>query len=89
MAKRSVEINLPDECWARIDRVATAAGFRTWNQFVANLLDHVQQGVYRSGAWERDWLLMVVGLDAITEAYEPSEDGAYRGRGDESVTPEE
>lgn len=28
---------------------------------ILNLLDHVQQGVYRPGAWERSWLLRVTG----------------------------
>ena len=33
---------------------------------VINLLvDHAQQGVYRPGAWERDWLCQVFGDDWI------------------------
>jgi hypothetical protein len=27
------------------------------------LVDHAQQGVYRPGAWERDWLIQAFGSD--------------------------
>ena len=32
---------------------------------LAELIDHAQQGVYRPGAWERDWLVQVFGDDWI------------------------
>lgn len=37
---------------------------------VGRLIDHVQQGVYRPGAWERDWLCQALG-DAWLERVEP------------------
>jgi len=36
------------------------------------LADHAQQGVYRPGAWERDWLRMAFG-DRWTERLEPDD----------------
>lgn len=30
---------------------------------IGRLLDHAQQGVQRPGAWERDWLVSVFGVD--------------------------
>lgn len=30
---------------------------------VLKLIDHAQQGVYRPGAWERDWLMQAFGDD--------------------------
>lgn len=32
---------------------------------VSELIDHAQQGVYRPGAWERDWLCQAFGYDWI------------------------
>jgi len=30
---------------------------------IMDLIDHAQQGVYRPGAWERDWLERAFGTD--------------------------
>lgn len=30
---------------------------------VQRLIDHAQQGVYRPGAWEREWIVQVFGYD--------------------------
>jgi len=40
---------------------------------VLKLIDHAQQGVYRPGAWERDWLIQAFGDDwtAFLEAGDP------------------
>ena len=32
-------------------------------EVVEQLIDHAQQGVYRPGAWERDWLCQAFGDD--------------------------
>ena len=32
---------------------------------IYELIDHAQQGVYRPGAWERDWLCQAFGDDWI------------------------
>ncbi len=39
---------------------------------VSKLIDHAQQGVYRPGAWERDWLRQAFG-DDWTEYLEPGD----------------
>ncbi len=35
----------------------------TVEEVVSELIDHAQQGVYRPGAWERQWLIQVFGED--------------------------
>lgn len=37
---------------------------------ITKILDHAQQGVYRPGAWERDWLCVAFG-DEWVERLEP------------------
>ncbi len=37
---------------------------------LAELADHAQQGVYRPGAWEREWLCRALGWDWL-EGMEP------------------
>ena len=39
---------------------------------VLELIDHAQQGVYRPGAWERDWLIQAFG-NGWTEYLEPGD----------------
>jgi hypothetical protein len=46
---------------------------------VRQLIDHAQQGVYRPGAWERQWLVQTFG-DGWIEHLEP---GDPYGRNDE------
>lgn len=74
MRTRTLDISLPDEMWARVDRFARSADYATVSDLVAELLDHVQQGVYRSGAWEREWLIQCFGEEAVQRAYESAED---------------
>ena len=37
----------------------------TVEEVVSELIDHAQQGVYRPGAWERQWLIQVFGEDFL------------------------
>lgn len=78
MTRRKIEIDLPAATWTRIDRLAAHLpkdAVRTpLESFVADLLDHAQQGVYRSGSWERDWLLQCVGEEPVNSAYALEED---------------
>jgi hypothetical protein len=46
---------------------------------VGRLLDHVQQGVYRRGAWEREWLCQAFG-DRWLERMEPDPGSPYHDR---------
>ena len=39
---------------------------------IMELIDHAQQGVYRPGAWERQWLSQAFG-DDFTEYLEPGD----------------
>ncbi len=36
-------------------------GPRNVEQVVLELIDHAQQGIYRPGAWEREWLIQAFG----------------------------
>ena len=49
-------------------------------QVVTLLVDHAQQGVYRPGAWEREWIVSAFGPDFM----ERLERGDPYGRGDEA-----
>lgn len=77
MTQRLIEVDIPDEWWTRIERLAKACNYRSSDRFIGSLLDHVQQGVYRSGSWERDWLERLVGPEAVAAAYELEDDPAY------------
>jgi hypothetical protein len=75
LSKRTLEIEMPHECWQRIDRLVDACNLAGGlEDFVTSLLDHVQQGVYRAGAWEREWLEQCVGAEAVRLAYEQETD---------------
>jgi len=39
---------------------------------IGELIDHAQQGIYRPGAWEREWLTQAFGADWI-EHLEPGD----------------
>ena len=59
-----ITITIPDEVAARLavlcDPVWECA---TIADVVEKLIDHAQQGVYRPGAFEREWLCQVFGYD--------------------------
>src|SRR5260370_9253210 len=40
-------------------------GVASVDEVVLRLIDHAQQGVYRPGAWEREWLCQAFGSDWI------------------------
>lgn len=65
-----ITITIPDEVAERLavltdpsmlTSAATAAD--SARDAVAVLIDHAQQGVYRPGAWEREWLCQAFGYD--------------------------
>jgi hypothetical protein len=47
---------------------------------IENLIDHAQQGVYRPGAWEREWLIQAFGDDFLDklEAGDPHGRPGYK-----------
>jgi hypothetical protein len=61
-------------------------GPETVQGVIGKLVDHANQGVYRPGAWERDWLCSAFGYD-WTEGLEtdprPDHHMFQRPRGDE------
>ena len=65
--KRTLTLDLDERAWQRLDRLAAAIPMSV-EDLVLVLLDHVQQGIYRSDSWEREWLARVVGDEAIEEA---------------------
>lgn len=79
METRQLNIALPPEMWAILHRLAKADEMSgaSIEQLVTNLLDHVQQGVYRSGSWERGWLTQCIAEDAIEKAYIFQDDPRY------------
>ena len=46
---------------------------------IDEILDHVQQGVYRPGAWERHWLVQAIGDDWLVQV-ERDPDAPYFDR---------
>ena len=48
---------------------------------VAVLIDHAQQGVYRPGAFERDWLCQVFGDEWLTRLVPDTRPGMLSGDG--------
>ena len=63
-----ITITVSDEVAARLAVLAAPAG--TAADVVALLADHAQQGVYRPGAWEREWICQAFGYDWL-ERLEP------------------
>lgn len=59
--------------------VGPAAGIPDLEAVVYQLLDHAQQGVYRRGAWEREWLMQVFGDDWL-KRLEPDPGLPYHDR---------
>lgn len=64
-----ITITVTDEVAARLaalidpDGDPPVTGAATVADVVSVLVDHAQQGVYRPGAWERDWLCSAFGYD--------------------------
>jgi hypothetical protein len=78
----SVTVDIPEEWAANLEAlvdersgvVADLAGV------LSELADHAQQGVYRSGAWEREWLCKVFGYDWLARL-EPDPDPEWAAMG--------
>lgn len=77
--KRKLEIDLDDKSWTRIERLVEVRG-GDLEAFVSEILDHVDQGIYRSGSWERGWLAQCLGEECIEDAYDPGEDPRFPSR---------
>ena len=61
-----ITITVTDEVAARLAVLGGAGeSGATAAEVVAVLVDHAQQGVYRPGAWEREWVCEAFGHDWI------------------------
>jgi hypothetical protein len=49
-------------------------------EVLAMLADHAQQGVYRPGAWERDWIMQAFGDEWLTRVEPDTDDVSADGR---------
>ena len=59
-----ITITVSDEVAARLAVLGgSGQSGATAAEVVAVLVDHAQQGVYRPGAWEREWLCQAFGYD--------------------------
>jgi hypothetical protein len=63
MRKITIEV---DETVYGLLQTLTRGGCGPVKDVVIQLIDHAQQGVYRPGAWERDWLCQAFGRGWIS-----------------------
>lgn len=69
MTRRTYAIEMPDEYWRAVDDLAAAIdGVTDTRGLIQVLLDHVQQGVRRPGAWEAEWVRQLAGDEAVDAA---------------------
>jgi hypothetical protein len=70
MTSRTLQIDLPDDTWNRIDRLAATLPYdaQTVEKMVSVLLDMIQKGVDRPRSGEREWTIQCFGEEAIQEA---------------------
>lgn len=70
MPARTVQIDLPDDAWSRIDRLAAEIAHenQTVETVVTMLLDIVQKGVDLPRSKERELVIQCFGEEAIQEA---------------------
>lgn len=72
-SNRKITIEVSDTVYHLLE-VLTKGEYapKTVEDVVATLIDHAQQGVYRPGAWEREWLQSVFqGWEEHLEAGDP------------------
>jgi hypothetical protein len=60
-----ITITVTDEVAERLAVLADPSGIGVPDpaQVIYQLTDHAQQGVYRPGAWEREWVCQAFGYD--------------------------
>jgi len=70
MPKITVEVS--NTVYALLEVLAKGNFCSSVEDVVGQLIDHAQQGVYRPGAWEREWLMQAFG-DDWTSFLEPGD----------------
>jgi hypothetical protein len=64
LARKRITIELNDAIYGLLEVLTYGEyGPDSVKGVVMELIDHAQQGVYRPGAWERDWLRQAFGDD--------------------------
>jgi hypothetical protein len=63
MKKITVEVS--DTVYQLLEVLSQGRAKPKVEDVVLQLIDHAQQGVYRPGAWEREWLMQAFGPDWI------------------------
>jgi len=73
---KKITVEVSDTVYQLLQVLADGGAFEgralTVEDIVDQLIDHAQQGVYRPGAWERDWLCQAFG-DEWIELLEPGD----------------
>ena len=68
-----IEIEIDDVAYRLLQTLTlTEFGPETVEGVVERLINHAQQGIYRPGAWERDWLSQAFS-DDFTEHLKPGD----------------
>jgi hypothetical protein len=82
MTDVQVTVMLPVDTARRLAVLADDDSYGTASvaRVLAVLADHAQQGVYRPGAWERDWVCQVFGQDWLSQVEPDTDDLSADGR---------
>ena len=73
MKTTTIAVELPEQ-WEELLRVLGEPA-----EVLAELADHAQQGVFRAGSWERQWLVQAFGHE-WTARLEQDPDARWRAR---------
>jgi hypothetical protein len=80
MSDVTVTVLLPAEVARRLAVLAHPDALEPAAAVLVILADHAQQGVYRPGAWERDWLIQVFGDEWLDRLEPDTDDVSADGR---------
>jgi hypothetical protein len=82
MSDVQVTVTLPVDTAQRLAVLADddSHGTASVARVLAVLADHVQQGVYRPGSWERPWLCQVFGDEWLSQLEPDTDDLSADGR---------
>jgi hypothetical protein len=66
MKKRKISVEVSETVYSLLKVLALGELVEgDVKRVVLRLIDHAQQGVYRPGSWERNWLIQAFGADWI------------------------
>jgi hypothetical protein len=62
--RKRITVDIDNTVYALLEALTRGAyAAESVEDVILRLIDHAQQGVYRRGAWERDWLCQAFGDD--------------------------